>query len=338
MSVTLLLALAGLLQTGDPAPLTTTVDSARRTVTLSYRVADDSRPNPDGHAAHTGHAAHLERMERTEWPVGGWIRGASVELIAPDGSRIPQTRLHHVNLLNFDRGQFLHPGVERLWAAGSETHSVLLPASIGVPVHSGMEVGLIVAFVPGDLPAGTRINVVFRWTPTNVAPRPVDVLPIALTVGFRPGRSSEFDVPPGRSVHAFEFVAPISGYIIGAGGHLHDYGVELRLQDMRTGKTVVALEGISDSSGRILRVERKLYGISGRGKRVSAGTTYRVSVVYQNPTGDTLRAGGMGSLAIAFVPERLRAWPALDREAEDVRTDLAHLATLERAPVVTPSQ
>ena len=46
----------------------------------------------------------------------------------------------------------------------------------------------------------------------------------------------------------------------------------------------------------------------------------------------------MGSLAIAFVPDRLAEWPALDREGEAVMTDLAHLATFERPAAITPSQ
>lgn len=46
----------------------------------------------------------------------------------------------------------------------------------------------------------------------------------------------------------------------------------------------------------------------------------------------------MGSLAIAFVPDRQAKWPALDRDSDAVRADLAHLATFERAAAITPSQ
>ena len=338
----LLFALTVLAQSAGPQlPLHVQVDSARRTVTLTYRVPEsESQPRPTAHGSHDhGHAhAHIERMERTAWPVSGWIRGAGVELWAADGTPLAQSRLHHANLLNFERAQLVHPGVERLWGAGRETDPVLLPAGIGVPIDSGTPIGLVVAFVPGDLPADARIQVVFRWTPRTFVPRPVDMLPVSLTIGYRPDGSSAYDVPPGRSEQSFEFVAPLGGRIIGAGGHLHDGGAEVRLEDVESGNVLVRLRGVHDAEGRLVRVERKLYGITGRGRKVEAGRRYRVVAIYQNSSGEPMVAGGMASLGLAFVPDRLEAWPHLDPDSDAVRLDLAHLATFERTRAVSQSE
>jgi hypothetical protein len=342
MPSSLLFALTALVQSAAPQPpLHVQVDSARWTVTLTYRVPESEargQPFADGSHGH-GHAhAHIERMERTAWPVSGWIRGARVELTDADGAPLPQSRLHHANLLNFERAQLVHPGVERLWGAGRETDPVLLPAGIGVPIDSGTAIGLVVAFIPGDLPADARIQVVFAWTPRTFVPRPVDMLPVSLTIGYRPDGSSAYDVPPGRSEQAFEFVAPLGGRIIGAGGHLHDGGAEVRLEDGESGKVLVRLCGVHDAEGRLTGVERKLYGITGRGKKIEAGRRYRVVAVYESSSDERMVAAGMASLGLAFVPDRLEAWPHLDSDSDAVRVDLAHLATFERTPGLSRSE
>jgi hypothetical protein len=341
MPSTLLFALTALVQSAAPQPLQVQVDSARWTVTLTYRVPEsEARATPAAHGSHAhGHAHHhIERMERTAWPVSGWIRGARVELATADGTPLPQSRLHHANLLNFGRAQLVHPGVERLWGAGRETDPVLLPAGIGVPIDSGTAMGLVVAFVPGDLPAGARIQVIVRWTPRTFVPRPINMLPVSLTIGYRPDGTSAYDVPPGRSEQSFEFVAPLSGRIIGAGGHLHDGGAEVRLEDVASGEVLVRLRGEHDAEGRLARVERKLYGVAGRGKKIEAGRRYRVIAVYQSSSAELQVAGGMASLGLAFVPERLDQWPALDPDSDAVRVDLAHLATFERTRGVNQSE
>lgn len=331
MASTLLLIAAAVLQAAPT--LSVTVDSARSTVTFAYRVdSTESVPAVGGHAGHHassyGHG-HIERMERAAWPVSGWIRGAQVVILGPDGARLPHRLLHHANLLNFDRAQLVHPGVERLWASGPETEPIVLPASVGVPVDAGMRVGLVVAFVPGDLPAGTSVEVIFRWTPQRYAPRPIDVLPVAISVGYRTNGSSAYDIAPGLTEATHEFIAAISGRVIGAGGHLHDHAVEVRLEEIESGRTI-RIRAIRDDRGRLLRVERKLPGVSGRGWRVTAGTRYRLVAVYDNPMSDTLQAAAMGSIALGFAPDRLAEWPALDTNDAEVRNDLAHLATFER--------
>ena len=312
------------------------VDRSRHEVVVTWRI--DGSPADGGreHAHHAGAAgaagehAHIEWMERFQWPVAGWIRGARVEVRDPRGALLSQRLLHHINLVHFGRGRLVHPGAERLWGAGQESDPVMLPATVGVPVGLGADMGVIIGFAPSDLPPGSTVTMIVRWTPPNTMPRPADLLPVSISVNFRPGIPSAYDVPPGRSEASYEFVQPAGGRLVGAGGHLHDHGVELRLEVAESGRVIFALMAARDSLGKVIRVEQRLFGVWGAGKRLVAGRRYRVSAVYRNPTSSKIVDGGMATMALGFVPDRIADLPALDSEDPETRVDLARLESLER--------
>lgn len=326
-----LIALAVALTQGTPTnDLTVRVDSARHVVLLEYRIPSTTAAHEGHHQGHEGHAAHVETLNRFAWPVDGWIRGARVEVVGADGAQLSQRRIHHVNLINFQRRQLVHSGVERLWGAGQETDPVMLPAGVGVPVSAGTPMGLISAWVPAELAGGSRILIAIRWTPANTMPRPVDVLPVSFTVNFQEAATSAYDLPAGTSEQVLEFVMPVSGRMLGAGGHLHDHGTAIRLEDAESGEILVRLDTERDSAGRLIKVPQRLFGISGRGKPLERGKRYRVVATYDNPTGAVLAGGGMASLAVGFVPDRGERLPVADPRDPAVARDLAYLATLQR--------
>ena len=63
-------------------------------------------------------------------------------------------------------------------------------------------------------------------------------MPIYMDVNLTVGGSNTFDVPPGKSTKSFEFTLPVGGRLLGVGGHMHDYGVRVRLEDAETGKVI----------------------------------------------------------------------------------------------------
>src|SRR5690606_15816463 len=137
-----------------------------------------------------------------------------------------------------------------------------------------------------------------RWTPDNANPRPIDVLPVSVVFGYRVGATSAYDLPPGRSEQLFDFSMPLDARLLAAGGHLHDYGMELRLEDRESGKVLVRLRGVRGPDGRLTGVERQLFGVRGAGKPMQRDRSYRLVVVYENPTGKPIPGGGMGTLAL----------------------------------------
>ena len=303
-------------------------DSSRHELRVEYRIP----ALEEAHAAHEhggGHGGHVQRMIRFRSPINGWFRGARVELEAPDGSPASQRALHHINLLNLSRRQLVHAGVERMWAAGPETEGAVLPPGVGVPVGDTMTLGVVVAFDPTELVPGSLVRLRINWTPSSANPAPMEIFPFPLDVNYRVAETAAYDLPAGKSSHTFEFEMPISGRMLGVGGHLHDYGETLRLEDVESGRVLFKLDAKQDSTGRVVSVSRQLFGVSGRGRKLEAGRRYRLVATYDNPTGRMIPDGGMGEAGIGFTPDDPSHWPALDAGDPEIARDLANLASFE---------
>lgn len=334
----------------DSLPLTVQIDSSSHLVVVEYVIpaaapaGTGQHDHASGHqhasggpgeqaAGHgDGHSAHTRHVKRFEWPVDGWIRGARVEVVDANGGPLSQRLLHHVNLINFERQQLLHPALERVYAAGQETRPVSLPATVGVPVTAGMEFALLAAFDPSSMHPGSRVRVIVSWSPTNQVPRPLDVYPLLLDAGFRPGQTPAYDLPPGRSERTLEFMMPVSGRVLVAGGHLHDYGVELRLEDIENAKSVFTLEAVTDSAGRMQHIPLSIPGAVGRGRHLEAGRHYRLTVVYHNPTDEVIPEGAMGEMALLFAPDNPDVALKADWSQPEIMADVESLSELQARP------
>lgn len=331
-SLLLLLAAAplpgGVASAPDPA-VTITVDSSRREVTLRtgpFTIA--TMPEGMDHGDHgTQEMAGMETpFLAFDWPVTGWLRGFRITLSDANGRPLPRRLIHHVNMMNFERRALLYDAVERTLAAGQETEDVTLPRAVGFPMTAGTAVGLMAAWAndTGADIEGVYLTVTLLWSPTNLSPRPLDALPLYLDVNYQgPGQSDSYDLPAGASSRSHEFTLPIGGRLLGVGGHLHDYARELTLEDLETGRTVVRLRARLDRAGKLLSVERRLYGARGDGLALRGGRRYRITASYDNPTGSTIPSGAMGIMIGLFVPEDLAKWPSLDRDNPGIKADIA---------------
>jgi len=261
-------------------------------------------------------------VRRFTWPCDAWLRGFAVRLEDAKGRELPLRWIHHLKVVNFARRQLVYPITERLIAVSRESRDVKLPVSVGIPVRAGDELGVYVMWdAPADAPSHeVFIRIELQWTPANLLPRPVSALPFQVDVRFAVARNT-FPVPPGRHEWASEFELPVGGHLLLAGGHLHDYGVSVRLEDASTGKRILNIEARRDSSGHLLGMPRKLLALRGEGLRLKAGRRYRIVAVYDNPTADTI-PGAMGIIGGLYVPDDLQRWPAIDVTNTDYRLDL----------------
>lgn len=310
----------------DPA-VTITVDSAHHTFTVQagpFGLPDLGAM--DHHAMDMG-AAHNTPVLHFAWPVDGWFRGFRTAVIGPAGAPLPKRLMHHLIVVNYARRQVLYPAAERLFGAGQETADARLPASIGIPMSHGMDLGFYIAWHndTGAALDGVYLVMTIEYLPTNQNPRPVDVFPLYMDVDLRVGDSNTFDVPPGRSERAHEFSLPVSGRILAYGGHLHDYGREVRLEDAASGKVLARVTAEADGAGRMRGVSRSLPGVRGAGVRLLQGSRYRVVGVYDNPTGALLTKGGMAHIAALFAPDDAGRLPPIDERDPDYQRDLASL-------------
>jgi hypothetical protein len=313
----------------DPAPtVTVTIDSSSHELTVRSGPYDlPNMPSMDDHAMMDLGMSHDTQLQRFEWPVDGWFRGFRVELTDARGRPVPSHVMHHMVMVNFSRRQLLYAAAERLMGTGTETEEVTVPKTIGVPMKPGMRLGMYIAWHndTGQDLEGVQLKLTLLWTPKNQNPPPVNALPIYMDVNLTVGGTNTFDVPPGKSTKAYEFTLPTGGRLLGVGGHMHDYGSAVRLEDAETGKVLTRVVATRAPDGKLVQMSRKLFGVSGKGLRLKANHRYRVVGEYDNPTGELRVKGAMASMVGLFVPEDMKRWPAIDPRDPTYRRDIASL-------------
>jgi hypothetical protein len=323
------MSLAGGPDGAPQAPkVSVSIDSSRHELTVTSGPYDlPNMPPMEDHGMMDLGTSHDTRLQRFAWPVDGWFRGFRVELVDGEGRRVPPHVMHHMVMVNFSRRQLLYSAAERLMGTGTETEDVSVPKTIGVPMKPGMQLGMYIAWhndTGKDL-EGVHLKLTMLWTPRNQNPQPVNAMPIYMDVNLTVGGQNTFDVPPGKSTKVYEFTLPVGGRLLGVGGHMHDYGTRVWLEDAQSGKVLTQVVAKRDAQGKLVKVSRKLFGVSGDGLRLKAHRKYRVIGEYDNPTGAMLPKGAMASMVGLFVPDDLADWPAVDPRDPTYRRDLASL-------------
>jgi hypothetical protein len=241
---------------------------------------------------------------RFAWPVDGYLRGFWVDMHDAQGRPLPRSVLHHLIGVNFDRRQLVYHAVERLFGWGAETDKVELPGGLGVPLPMGDHLGVYAMFhneTGKDIPAA-YLRVTLEYIPRR-GNRVTSVYPFYADVNNHIGGVTTFDVPPGRSEHSYEFELPVGVRMIGIGGHIHDYGSYVELQDAATGKVLARLNARRDAQGHVTGVGRFMYGYNSDALHLLPHHPYRVIAVYDNPTSRTIKDGGMGHINGAIIAD-----------------------------------
>ncbi len=291
----------------------------------------------DGTGEHENHAAHgFSPLVRFVWPVDGWYRGFKVSLVDSAGNELPQHLMHHLVGIDFAHRQLLEPDLVRFIAAGVETHNVVLPRFLGVPMKSGQQLAIYAGWHnPSEKNyEGVYIRLAMPYLPKNTLVKPIAVFPVQMDINNTPGEPNVYDLPPGKTSRAFEFTMPIAGRFLGVGGHLHDYGVDLRLEDAANGKLLSRVQSQRDSLGHVTAVGRKYYPVLGL--RMDAGRKYRVVGSYDAPQKDTITNGAMAIMAGVFAPSDPSQWPAANFNDPLTHNDIESLPGGSRvtAPVI----
>src|SRR5260370_38615749 len=84
---------------------------------------------------------------------------------------------------------------------------------------------------------------------------------------------------------------------------------------MTTGKVLGRGAPVTDAVGRVITFPlARFYNWHRLGVRVVPTHRYRLTAVYENRTGRSIRDGGMGAAAGLFVPDRGAEGPAVDTQ------------------------
>ena len=269
------------------------------------------------------------------WPRSSYFHELHLEILDAHGAPLPRQLIHHLTLYNLDRRQLIYPIVERIVGFGQETENIAVPATVGMPMEGGQRIAVVVMWnnTTGHDVEGAQVRLTFHLNPRNQSPAPIAAMPMLMDANLVAGGLNAFEVPPGGVTRSFEFTIPISGRLLAVGGHLHDHGEWVRLEDAQTGKELATVRPINDHAGHVTGMTRSLLALWGAGPRLVAGRRYRVLVRYSNPTADAL-VGMMGLMAGLFAPDDMRAWPRIDHTNPDYLADLMdiHGATLDSVP------
>jgi hypothetical protein len=258
-------------------------------------------------------------------PFDGWLIAYHPRLVDDAGNLVPGRLLHHVAFWNTRRSDFLCPNKqEHIFGAGGEMNDWPGIAGYGYRVAKGDRMRIETMFHNPTDTAYPRtyleVRIEYRARGvgnselTNVYPTWFDVMECG---------HSAYDLEPGRSVTVGEITLRYSGTLLGVGGHLHDYGQRLVLENLTRKEEVAALSSNLDPHGRIVSMpvvtflgpaaQTKSAGRGG-GYRLTRGERIRVTATYDNPTGESLSDGDMGIVVGYFVPENDAQMAALQRK------------------------
>jgi hypothetical protein len=267
------------------------------------------------------HADHMTVAQPRDFfltiPFDGWLVAFHPRVVDASGAPVPAKVLHHVAFWNTARPDFLCPNKEEhIFGAGGELNDWPVIPGYGYRVREGDRIRISTMFAnPGDTPYPEVFLVVqmeYR-TATSQATPLRSVYPMWIDV--EECRASGYDLGPGKTASTGRFTMKYSGELLGVGGHLHDYGRGLTLEDLTHKRVIAQLTPQSDPSGLLVSMPVISFADSG-GFRLVAGQVLRVTATYDNSTGKFLPEGAMGIVVGYFLPNDDSAFAALERPKE----------------------
>ena len=285
------------------------------------------------HMGHHGGGGGLPPVVRFEMPVDAALYGFRVEVVDGQGKALPLELIHHFNLIDPNHRELFLPIARRVMAAGKETGPQRLPWFLfGVPYPKGT---LLVATGMLHNPTETdyddvHMRLVLQYVPAT-RPWPVfDAMPWQLDVAFPVGDKS-FELPVGESSRSYEAAPSVAGKIVAVGGHVHEMATRIELRDVTQNKVIWSTSPSLDKEKNVVGVPiGKLYGFGTLGYQVRPDHLYRVTVTYNNTTGEPVDAGGMGVVGGIFVPDRGVKWPGADKADTLYVADAEHFLRVQK--------
>jgi hypothetical protein len=265
--------------------------------------------------------AHSNHMEVAQppymfWgvPFEGWLVAYHASLVDQAGNAVPGRVLHHVGFWNTRRSDFLCPNKqEHIFGAGGELNDWPAIPGYGYHVDKGDRIRIQAMFHnPTDtayLKTYLEVRVEYRRrgaegaTLQSVYPTWFDV---------RECHDSAYELEPGKSVTSGEITLHYSGRLLGVGGHLHDYGEELVLEDLTRKQGIAELHAKLDANGRILSMPTTTFLERG-GYHLNRGERIRVTATYDSRASQPLPEGAMGIVVGYFAPDDDAPMAALRR-------------------------
>ncbi len=256
-------------------------------------------------------------------PFDGWLVAYHPRLLSAAGDAGPGRLLHHVAFWNTRRSDFLCPNKEEhIFGAGGEMNDWPGVPGYGYRVRKGERIRIETMFHnPTETPypqTYLEVRIEYRAVGDVQAAQIKSVYPSWFDV-MRCGDSG-YDLQPGKNVTTGEITLRHSGTLLGVGGHLHDYGRRLVLENLSRKEEVAALDASLDPQGRIVSMPVVTYYDRG-GYRLGRGERLRVTATYDSPAAKPLPDGAMGIVVGYFLPDNDAEMAALRRKVGQATGD-----------------
>jgi hypothetical protein len=282
------------------------VDEAAHLTTL--------RVGPIALPANTSHMK-MPQPEDLFWvvPFDGWFLAYHPRLVDGHGSEVPGTVLHHVAFWNMNRPDFLCPNKEEhIFGAGGEMTDWQKVPGFGYQVQKGDKIR-IETMVHNPTAVSyqdvyLQVSIPFQEPSASAGVK--SYYPAWMDV--ESCKSSGYDLKPGETQEVGSVTLHFSGVLLGVGGHMHDYGKQLVLEDVTRNEVVATLEA-KTNEGQLLGMPAKMFFEQG-GYALATDDELRITATYNNPTGKVLHDGAMGIVVGYFVPANGAALAGLRRE------------------------
>lgn len=162
------------------------------------------------------------------------------------------------------------------------TPEVHVPDGFGIPLSPGERIHWMPMFNNrGDEPVRVAMDVLVTLIRAKDLKKPLKPLYASLRSVQSPHL---FFVPPGRDERQVTFELPFNGNIHFLGTHIHPHGVSIEFYNVSRRQQVWKGTHKSGSNGAM-----EVYS-DRTGYRVRAGETYKITAIYENPTGDKIDA------------------------------------------------
>ena len=277
------------------------------------------RLGPMNLPAHSDHMAIAQPADvHFAIPFDGWVLAYHPGLSDQAGNSLPGTLLHHVAFWNTKRADFLCPNFqEHIFGAGSEMADWQAVPGFGYRVHPGDRIRVSSMFnnpTATDYPQ-TYLEVKLDYEPAgsvqvkNVYPAWFDVQECR--------QMSDYDLQAGNNVTSGSLKLSYPGRLLGVGGHMHNFGRELRFENVTRKEEIAKLEAKSDDQGHLLSIPIVLFLDRG-GYHLNKGDEVRVTAAYENSSGHDLPKGAMGIVVGYFLPDNdAEMWKTLVRTGNE---------------------
>lgn len=261
-------------------PLTSFRPSAVRSAHGTVSEVEFSTPLIEVEAGSLAHHLHRAMMDfRFAEPV--WVIGYQTGILDTQGKPPRENYLCHTFF--GDQRVDQRPDLELKGIySDAFTPEVRLPDGFGIPLSPDERLQWMPMFNNrGETPVRVRMKVVLTLIRARDLKKPLQPLYANLRSVQIPHL---YFVPPGGDRREATFQMPFDGRIHFLGTHIHPYGVSIELYNASRQQSVWKGTRTGDTSGSM-----RTYS-NAEGYAIRAGESFRITAVYENPTGDKIDA------------------------------------------------